>query len=509
MITPEENPAQITTVETDGELIEMYGRLLNFEEQPAKVLAEKEDISKWLELFLAWLDIERGVSPNTLTAYRHDLGAYLGYIEAHSLKLDEVNRGHIGYYMRTLKEQGLKDKTVSRFFYVARGFHKFCKNEKLIEVDVTEVMEIPRLEKKLPQWLNKPEIDALLKTVDKACPTHHKKKERADVRDRAVIHLLFNSGMRVSELVGIRLKDINLKEKTVRVFGKGSKERICFFGRECAKILGFYFKSRKFFKTKTDHFFTGKRGGALTREFIWQMVRKYGKLAGIEKPIHPHTLRHSMATAVLNKGTDIRFVQELLGHADISTTQIYTHVSLDRLREIHKIFHPRSGKKVTLQLQEPKEESYPLPDDVPELLRLFQLHGMTLAKVAKQADLAQGNLSNYFYRVQKPTLPLLFKLTELARTLSIRSDDFGFENPQDCARLLNFIRSRGLSLNRLSKLAHISNGNLGLYAKGLKLPSLSALGRIREVAKELDSHPDKFELKTKKPESAPLEAPIA
>jgi integrase/recombinase XerD len=285
--------------------------------------------------FLGYLSVEKGLSKNTLEAYDDDLAAYRTHLA--KLKVSDwsrVKRDHIMQFLMAEKNRGLETATISRRLVAVKLFHRFLVKERHIKEDITSVLESPRMWKRLPKFLTQPEMEAMLKTVQTS--------PQMRLRDRALLELLYATGMRVSELAGMRLQDLNFEGGFVRCRGKGNKERLVPLGRQAAAACKNYLeKERPKQKGKTDHLFLGKSKHGLSRVFIWQLIKKTAKMAGITKDITPHTFRHSFATHLLERGADLRVVQELLGHSDIATTQIYTHVSRDRLKSVHAQYHPR------------------------------------------------------------------------------------------------------------------------------------------------------------------------
>lgn len=286
--------------------------------------------------FLNYLAVEKGLASNTLLSYEQDLAFYKRYLETAKIgDWSGIKREHIIKFLMGEKNRGLESSTLARRLVAIKLFHRFLVKERYLGEDVTSVLESPRLWKKLPRFLTSQEMDLLLKT-----PGHV--KGPIGLRDQALLECLYATGIRVSEITGLRLEDVNLEGGYLKCLGKGGKERIVPVGREAIRACKLYLeKGRPKQKAHSQHFFIGKRRKGLTRQFVWQMIKRYVRQAGISKPITPHTFRHSFATHLLEHGADLRIVQELLGHADISTTQIYTHVSRDRLKSIHARFHPR------------------------------------------------------------------------------------------------------------------------------------------------------------------------
>ena len=301
----------------------------------ANLLATKNTGASLIHEFFDYLSVEKGLSENSLAAYRHDLASYQQFVEDQKVRdWSGIRRNHILEYLMQEKKRGLEASSIARRLVTIKLFHRFLLQEHYLEEDITSVLETPRLWKKLPYPLTRPEMEAILKAPDPKKPT--------GVRDRALLECLYATGMRVSEIVGLTLEEVNLGSGFLRCVGKGDKERIIPIGRqaiECCKVYLENVRSRQ--EARTQHFFLGRRGQGLTRQFVWQMIKRYARHARMTKPLTPHTFRHSFATHLLEGGADLRVVQELLGHADISTTQIYTHVSRDHLKDVHSRFHPR------------------------------------------------------------------------------------------------------------------------------------------------------------------------
>ena len=291
-----------------------------------------------LQEFLNYLAVEKGISQNTLEAYGQDLQNYTHYLRQEEIQdWSKINREHILEFLIREKKRGLEAPTIARRLVAIKLLHRFLVKERYLEEDVTGVLESPRLWKKLPHFLTVVEIEKIL-----AAAGGNSSKKAQILRDKAILECLYATGMRVSEIVGLRLADANLESGFIKCRGKGDKERLVPIGRQAVQACRDYLeKVRAKQGAKTDHFFIGKRKQGLTREFVWQMIKKYAKAAGIQKNISPHTFRHSFATHLLERGADLRILQELLGHADISTTQIYTHVTRDHLKGVHARFHPR------------------------------------------------------------------------------------------------------------------------------------------------------------------------
>ncbi len=285
--------------------------------------------------FFNYLAAEKGLAANTLMAYRQDLSRYLDFLSSKKITdFSRVRREEITQFLMAEKKRGCDAPTIARRLVTVKLFHRFLVRERHLSEDVTSVLESPKLWKKLPQFLTRREMEAILNVPDA--------RNRRQARDRAILECLYGTGIRVSELAGLKTADMDLDNAFIRTRGKGDKERIVPIGRKAVEACRHYFeKVRSRQNPKTDHAFIGKNKKGLTRQYLWMLIRKYARLAGIRKEITPHTFRHSFATHLLEGGADLRLVQELLGHADISTTQIYTHVSRDHLKGVHERFHPR------------------------------------------------------------------------------------------------------------------------------------------------------------------------
>ena len=284
--------------------------------------------------------MERQLADNTLISYKKDLSVYIHFLiaslEIHNL--DEVERQHILSHIRKLKAEGKSARSIARHISSIRSFHQFLLREKVTNQDPTIHLELPQIEQKLPNFLTVEELDKLLGSIEVSKPQ--------GMRDLAMFELMYASGMRISECLELNLEDIHLTMGFVRCFGKGGKERIIPLGGAAIDACKRYIENArpKLLKAteRTDALFINQRGKRLTRQGIWKLLKKHAMNAGINKEITPHVLRHTFATHLIENGADLRAVQEMLGHVDISTTQIYTHVSKARLKEVYKQFHPRA-----------------------------------------------------------------------------------------------------------------------------------------------------------------------
>ncbi|MDN7225853.1 site-specific tyrosine recombinase XerD [Planococcus liqunii] len=293
-----------------------------------------------LDDYLHFLRVERQLASNTLTSYERDLKSYLQYLkEVEQLdSLRKVERVHILNHLRHLKETTKTPRTVARHISSIRSFHQFLIRERVVDNDPTVHLEMPQMEKKLPNILSIEEVDALMQA-----PAENKAN---GLRDRAMLELLYASGMRVSECINLNIEDVNLTMGFVKCYGKGGKERIIPLGKTALAACRTYLENARAElakpETKTDSLFINQRGKRLTRQGFWKLLKQHAQKAGIQRELTPHTLRHSFATHLIENGADLRAVQEMLGHADISTTQIYTHVSKTRLKDVYSQFHPRA-----------------------------------------------------------------------------------------------------------------------------------------------------------------------
>lgn len=288
--------------------------------------------------YLKFIQIEKGLSSNTIGAYRRDLDKYVTYLNEHKIDhIDFVDRQTIQQCLGYLHDQGASAKSLARFISTVRSFHQFALREKYAAKDPTVLIETPKYERRLPDVLEVDEIVALLETPDIS--------KNNGYRDRTMLELLYATGMRVSELIQLEVENVNLIMGFVRVFGKGNKERIVPLGDTVIDFLTKYIETVRpqlLKKTTTDALFLNLHGKPLSRQGIWKMIKQTGIKANINKTLTPHTLRHSFATHLLENGADLRAVQEMLGHSDISTTQLYTHVSKSKIRKMYNAFHPRA-----------------------------------------------------------------------------------------------------------------------------------------------------------------------
>lgn len=291
-----------------------------------------------IELYLTWLELDKGLSKNTVKSYHSDISQFLKFLFKKKLKnWDSVQSSHFDAWLNQLGAEGLSKQSQSRKFTSIRSFSKFLLSERIIKKDFSELSYRPKLDKKLPITL---EINEMTQLINVA-----KSDTIYGLRDYCIIELMYSAGLRVSELCFLKIEHLNIEDGILRVFGKGSKERIVPLGENAKRALDAYLvRSRpSFVNTNTDTtIFLSRMGKALSRKTIWYMIKRYSEKALIKKAIKPHTMRHSFATHLLEGGADLRSIQDLLGHADISTTQIYTNMQKARLQEEHSIHHPRN-----------------------------------------------------------------------------------------------------------------------------------------------------------------------
>ena len=288
--------------------------------------------------YLNMLRVERNVSPKTIDAYRRDLRQYLQYIYNIKIKnLSDVKSTHIREYVRILNKRGMAPTSISRIISSIRGYHKFLSGEKIVEENPALTINNPKIPKKLPHVLSEKEISSIINSIDETSQFYR--------RDTAMIEMLYSCGIRVSELCSLEISDLFLDDELIRVIGKGSKERLLPIGGKAKTFLNEYLihsRNRLNRKTESSFVFLSRNGKVLTRAMVNKILNKWTKSAGITRSISPHMLRHSFATHLLEGGADLRFVQALLGHSDIATTQIYTHLDKHHLKEVYKSHHPRS-----------------------------------------------------------------------------------------------------------------------------------------------------------------------
>jgi len=290
-----------------------------------------------IDNFIYFLEVERGVSHNTIQSYRGDLEKFAGYIRKKGKDVPAVTREDIVGFLMQLKDRELSASTIARNLAAIKTFWKFLASEQIIRENVAGIIETPKTWKTIPDVLNKKEVEKLLDAPPK--------KGWMGIRDRAILELMYATGLRVSEVKDLKKTSVNLEADFVKCSGKGGKERIVPLGKVAEQAILKYLEDVRHKlckKSQDDHLFLSRLGKKLSRQSLWKMMQKYARKSGIKKHITPHTLRHSFATHLLEGGAELRGVQEMLGHADISTTQIYTHVDKDKLKKVHERFHPRA-----------------------------------------------------------------------------------------------------------------------------------------------------------------------
>lgn len=299
-----------------------------------------------VEEFLIWLTVERGRSNNTLAAYRSDLARYCAWLSGRGSSVHDATEADIEQFVADLRAEGRAASSITRGLVAVRTLHRFLVVEGTASLDPAADVAAPRTPAGLPKALSEDDVNMLLAAVVGNEPAHR--------RDRAILEVLYATGMRISELTGLSLADIDQEAGLVRVFGKGAKERIVPFGRPASRALDDWLSgsgrmalvpARWARRGDSEAVFLNMRGGRLSRQGAWGVVRRYGDAVGLGDRLTPHVLRHSCATHLLDHGADLRIVQELLGHASISTTQIYTRVSTERLRQVFLDAHPRSRRR--------------------------------------------------------------------------------------------------------------------------------------------------------------------
>ena len=291
--------------------------------------------------FMNYIKVEKGLAANTLTAYDRDLRKFEAFAEKRSLSLEAVSREHIVDFLGDLYKQGLDSHSVARHMASLRNFFRFGLAEGAITLDPMLNLESPKTRRRLPVYLRMEDVDRLLNQPDLSTPY--------GLRDHAILEVLYSTGLRVSELVNLKVSDLEMRMGCLRCIGKGDKERLVPVGRKAlAAVRAYIEKSRPQLLGRRDTvkaspwLFVNRFGNRLSRIAIWRLLTAYGRRAGIRARLSPHKLRHSFATHLLERGADLRSVQLMLGHADISTTQIYTHVMEERLKQVYKAHHPRA-----------------------------------------------------------------------------------------------------------------------------------------------------------------------
>ena len=287
--------------------------------------------------YINYIRIEKGLADNTIAAYGKDLRCFVEFAAPLKLETREVTRGHIVEFLTTLYHRGLDSRSVARYLVSLRAFFRFCLLEGYVTEDPAVTIEAPKFRHSLPDFLNVEEVDRLLAQPDVT--------SISGLRDKAMIELLYSTGLRVSELCNVRVEDLQLEIGCLRCIGKGNKERLVPVGKQAVEVISEYLRGARpeFLDGRSSpYLFLNSRANHLDRYAFWRILQEYGRRAGLRKSLTPHMLRHSFATHLLDRGADLRAVQMMLGHADISTTQIYTHVVEERLKQVYKAHHPRA-----------------------------------------------------------------------------------------------------------------------------------------------------------------------
>jgi integrase/recombinase XerD len=287
--------------------------------------------------FLNYLRVEKGLSDNTIQAYRRDMAKFAAFAGKRGLGTAEVRREHVVDFLGTLYRRNLDSRSVARHLVTIRHFFRFSLTEGVIDDDPAANIESPKFRQSLPEFLSVDEVDRLLRQPDA--------NDTVGIRDKAMIELMYSTGLRVSELCGLRVSDLQMDPGCLRCIGKGNKERLVPVGHKALEAVQAYLREARKELSRgvtSPYLFLNQKGHKLNRIAFWKILGEYGRKAGLRKALTPHMLRHSFATHLLDRGADLRSVQMMLGHSDISTTQIYTHVVEERLKQVYKAHHPRA-----------------------------------------------------------------------------------------------------------------------------------------------------------------------
>lgn len=292
----------------------------------------------FLKEYFSILRFEKNLSDNTIQSYKSDLRKFLSFLEKENIRdFNEVTSSLISKYFERQRKDGINSATTARYMSSIKSFWRYLEDSKYVQKNPTEKLSSVKKSRKLPYVLSFEEVEKILQSV--------KTDNIIGIRDKAILELFYSSGLRVSELINLKISDLFFDDEVIRVFGKGSKERVIPIGKSAVYWITVYLKTSRPYlekKDKSESFvFLNKRGTKLSRMWIWKIFNFYTKEAGIKKKIHPHIFRHSFATHLLERGADLRAVQEMLGHADISTTQIYTHIDREYIKQVHRDHHPR------------------------------------------------------------------------------------------------------------------------------------------------------------------------
>jgi integrase/recombinase XerD len=302
-------------------------------ENPEKSQTRSEEL---IDQFLDAIWLERGLSPNTLGAYRADLMTLRRGLSEKDISIEQAEKADLLEFIARRVESGAKPRSTARQLSSFRRFFRYIMREGLRDTDPTADIEMPRIGRSLPKSLTEDEVDGLLQAPNTDEPLGH--------RDRAMLELLYATGLRVSELINLKQSQVNFNQGVLRIVGKGDRERLIPIGDESQRWLRDFIDGPRMeilLERQTDYLFPTRRGDRMTRQAFWHIIKRYAQKSGIDKKMSPHSLRHAFATHLLNRGADLRVVQLLLGHSDLSTTQIYTHVARERLKDLHGQHHPR------------------------------------------------------------------------------------------------------------------------------------------------------------------------
>jgi len=287
--------------------------------------------------FLSYLRVEKGLSDNTIQSYRRDMLKFVEFLDKKNIDTAKIRRTDVVEFMASLYKRRLDSRSVARHLVTIRHFFRFALLEGFVKEDPAATIESPKFRQSLPYFLSVDEVERLLAQPDAS--------SAVGLRDKAIIELMYSTGIRVSELTGIRVGDLQMEAGCLRCIGKGNKERLVPVGKKALGVVEAYLKKSRPELLKdgaSSQLFLNQRGRPMDRVTIWKIMGRYGRKAQLRKPLKPHTLRHSFATHLLDRGADLRSVQMMLGHSDISTTQIYTHVVEERLKQVYKAHHPRA-----------------------------------------------------------------------------------------------------------------------------------------------------------------------
>jgi integrase/recombinase XerD len=302
----------------------------------AAAQAADDPVDPAITRFLDAVWMERGLSPNTLAAYRADLTALARWLKGRGVAVTRTGRNDLLAFIAWRVETGARPRSTARQLSSFRRFFRWAVREGLLAEDPTAQIAMPKIGRSLPKSLSEAEVESLLNAPAVADPLGH--------RDRAMLEVLYATGLRVSELVNLRQSQVNLNQGVLRIVGKGNRERLIPLGEEAVRWLTEFLAGPRgeiLLDRQTDYLFPTRRGDRMTRQAFWHIIKRYAARAGVERELSPHTLRHAFATHLLNHGADLRVVQMLLGHSDLSTTQIYTHVARERMKDLHAAHHPR------------------------------------------------------------------------------------------------------------------------------------------------------------------------